>query len=93
MVPVDIPAVADDLGSDQDTVFGRLYYHLDPMYAEPKQDGRARKVFFTRQVGDMVNAVNFPHLEAVLAGLWYDTGAYSPARRRRFPAADGRRTT
>jgi hypothetical protein len=34
-VPIDIPAVAAELGADVNSVFGGLYYHLDPLYAEP----------------------------------------------------------
>jgi hypothetical protein len=39
-VPIDIPAIADKLGIDQYTVFGRLYYHLDPKYAPPVEPGQ-----------------------------------------------------
>jgi hypothetical protein len=72
MVPIDIPAIARRLGVDADTIFGRLYYHLDPKYAEPAFQGRPRKALFTPVAGKDKNCVNFPLLEAVLAGLWQD---------------------
>ena len=72
IIPIDIPAIAQDLGVDANSVFGRLYYHLDPKYAEPAFQGRARKALFSPVVGDDQNCVNFPLLEAVLAGLWQE---------------------
>jgi hypothetical protein len=69
MVPIDIPAIARELGVDPESVFGRLYFHLDPTYGE-KPDKGPRKAFFSPLVGDDLNCVNFPLLEAVLAGLW-----------------------
>jgi hypothetical protein len=70
MVPIDVPTIADTLGVDSDSVFGRLYFHLDRVYGEePDSQGR-RKAFFTPRAGNDKNCVNFPLLEAVLAGLW-----------------------
>jgi hypothetical protein len=70
MVPIDIPAIASGLGVDRDSVFGRLYFHLDPTYGEGPDGHGPRKTFFTPLSGDDANCVNFPLLEAVLAGLW-----------------------
>lgn len=71
LVPVDLGRVARELGVDADSVFGRLYYHLDAKYGEPRPPGGGpRKVFFTPVAGDDRDCVNFPLLEAVLAGLW-----------------------
>jgi hypothetical protein len=71
LVAVDLAAVAHRLGVDVNSVFGRLYYHLDPKYAPPQADPKSpRKVLFTPAAGDDRNCVNFPLLEAVLAGLW-----------------------
>lgn len=67
-VPIDIPAIASELGVDVDSVFGRLYFHLEPLYGENK-DGSG-KAFFMPVAGRDRNCVNFPLLEAVLAGLW-----------------------
>jgi len=73
MVPIDIPSIANELDADADSVFGRLYHHLDPQYAQepdPTVGRRGRKSFFTLKAGDDANCINLPLLEAVLAGLW-----------------------
>jgi hypothetical protein len=70
LVPIDIEGIAESLGVDKASVFGRLYYHLDREYGEAPETGKARKVFFTPVAGSETNCVNFPLLEAVLAGLW-----------------------
>jgi hypothetical protein len=70
-LPIDIPAIGGDLGVDPHIVFGRLRYHLDPLYGEPEEDGKkGRKAFFMEQPGETPDRINFPMLEAVLAGLW-----------------------
>jgi hypothetical protein len=72
-LPIDIPAIATDLGTDSDTVAGRLRHHLDQVYSEHRRDdGKARISFFSPQLGTAANCVNFPLLEAVLAGLWQE---------------------
>jgi hypothetical protein len=63
-VPIDLPAIANHFGVDVDSIFGRLYYHLEPKY------GEGEKAFFTPVAGPDQNCVNFPLLEAVFAGLW-----------------------
>lgn len=72
LVPIDIPAIADEFGVDVHSVFGRLYYHLDRLYGEDEDaaKGRPRKSFFALKAGTAANCINFPLLEAVLAGLW-----------------------
>jgi len=72
LVPIDIPAIAAKLGVDVASVYGRLYYHLDRLYGEEPQPGRPRKAFFAPRAGQEQNCVNFPLLEAVLAGLWQE---------------------
>jgi hypothetical protein len=72
LIPIDIPGIADSLGVNADTVFGRLYHHLDPKYAPPPEPDGSRKLLFTPVAGDAYNCVNFPMLEAVLAGLWQE---------------------
>ena len=70
-VPIDLQRIAADLGVDVDSVFGRLYYHLEPKYGEQVSQSRdPQKAFFAPIVGDDQNCVNFPLLEAVLASLW-----------------------
>jgi hypothetical protein len=46
MVPIDIPQLARELGVDTDSVFGRLYFHLDPIYGGQPDAKGTRKVFF-----------------------------------------------
>jgi hypothetical protein len=64
MVPIDLEAVAERLGVSAESVFGRLYYHLEPKYGDPP------RFFFSPVVSDDRNCVNFPMVEPVLAGLW-----------------------
>jgi hypothetical protein len=73
-IQVDIPAIAAHFNVDENLIFGRLYYHLEPKYGEPERDdGKARKAFFSMTPLDgQANVVNFPMLESVLAGLWAD---------------------
>ena len=70
-VPLDLPAIANHFGVDDDSIFGRLYYHLEPKYGE-KDDQKfgPQKSFFTPVAGPDKNCVNFPLLEAVFASLW-----------------------
>ncbi|HEU5371531.1 MAG TPA: hypothetical protein VFU51_03995 [Gaiellaceae bacterium] len=70
-VPIDIPALAADLGVDIASVHGRLHHHLDPKYGEPAFQGKPRRFFFSPVVGNETNCVNFL-LEAVVADLWED---------------------
>jgi hypothetical protein len=72
LVPIDIPAIATKLGVDDNSVFGRLYYHLEPKYAPPPSPTGAKAVFLTPVAGEDVNCVNFPLLEAVVANLWQE---------------------
>lgn len=65
-VPVDIQAIADELGVDADSVFGRLYYDLEKRYGYENDDGTTVH-FFTLAVRDDSHCINFPLLEAVLA--------------------------
>ena len=71
-VPLDVPAIASKLGVSPNSVVGRLYHHLDPMYAQepdPTVGRTARKFLFSLRVGNEVNCINFPLMEAVLADL------------------------
>jgi hypothetical protein len=69
MVPLDLPGIAQELGVNANSIWGRLYHHLDPLYAEEK--GKAgRKALFVARPGDEPDLINFPFLEAVFAGLW-----------------------
>ena len=70
MIPIDVEAVAADLGTDADTVWGRLYHHLDRLYGEERRPGSSRRALFVPSEAE--NMVNMPLLEAVLAGLWQE---------------------
>jgi hypothetical protein len=71
-VPIDVHAIALSLGTNADTVWGRLYHHLDRVYGEEQPaDGSARRALFIASP-DGTNSINFPLLEAVLAGLWQE---------------------
>jgi hypothetical protein len=98
-VPVDLLAIANHFGVDVDSIFGRLYYHLEPKYGGERdpQLGGPQKSFFTPVAGPDQNCVNFPLLEAVLASLWQQrrrdslaiaTAAFSRDRARFLTGVD-----
>jgi hypothetical protein len=70
-IPINIPAIAAELGTTDDSVFGRLYFHLEERYGTVDEKG-VHKSLFTPKLGSEANCVNFPLLEAVLAGLWLE---------------------
>ena len=67
-VPIDIQQIANDLGVDEDIVFGRLYYHLEHKYGYKQDDGTSVP-FFSLRVGDDVHCMNFPLMASVLADI------------------------
>jgi hypothetical protein len=67
-VPVDLRAVAAELGVDGDIVFGRLYFHLDPKFRYKKAENTFVSLFEI-QVGGERHCVNFPLLASALASL------------------------
>jgi hypothetical protein len=70
-VPIDLHAVADELGVDANAVHGRLYHHLDPLYGTPADEhGRRKGLFIPRSEGRDDDVIVFPVLEAALADLW-----------------------
>ena len=68
-VPIDLNALARDLGVDSDIVFGRLYYDLESRYGYDVENDKSHTYFFSTQVGGDRHCVHFPYLAAVLAGL------------------------
>jgi hypothetical protein len=68
-VPVAMHDIAAELGISVHSVFGRLYYHLDPKHAPPPEPGKPRRSLFAPKLGLEANCINFPLLEAVVAGL------------------------
>ncbi|NYT78083.1 hypothetical protein H0A71_13875 [Alcaligenaceae bacterium] len=67
-VPIDCKSIANDLKTEPDIVFGRLYYHLERKYGYEKSDG-SKVHLFALKVGNDPKCVNFPLLASVLAGL------------------------
>jgi hypothetical protein len=77
-VPIDIQQVSDDLKVDANIVFGRLYYYLEQRYRY-RQENDAQVSLFARAVGKSRNAVNFPYMASVLAGLREEHKKYKAA--------------
>ncbi len=66
-VPIDIKAIAEHFGVDQDIVFGRLYYHLNEKHSF--EQGGARVDLFHLQIGGQRHCVQFPLLASLAADL------------------------
>ena len=60
--------MAEDLATDAELVFGRLYYALDARHRYTQADG-SRVALFQMRVGGDRHIVNFPLLESVYADL------------------------
>lgn len=67
-VPIRCADIAEDLKTDKDIIFGRLYYHFERKFGYENDDGRVVH-FFALQLGCEKHCVNFPLMTAVLAGL------------------------
>lgn len=67
MIPIDVEAVAKQLGTDKYLLFGYLNSYLDHKYRHRTGENSFIHLF-TPVVGDMRHAVNFPYLAAILAG-------------------------
>lgn len=74
-VPIDVKALADHFRTDPDIIFGRLYYHLEPKHGFSRSDG-SKVPFFTLKAGEDKQAVQFPLLASVLAGLREERGKH-----------------
>ncbi|HYU77409.1 MAG TPA: hypothetical protein VEK56_00405 [Vicinamibacterales bacterium] len=69
-VPIDIVAVARDLRTDADLLFGRLYNDLQKRYGYRDEREDSEVPFFALGVGQKdKHVVHFPYLAAVLALL------------------------
>lgn len=66
-VPIDIHTVAEEVGVDEDMIFGRLYYHFNKKYSYRDENGE-RITFFTSLKFEGMS-VNFPLVASVLADL------------------------
>src|SRR5262245_57053504 len=77
-VPIDCAAIAQDLSSDPDIIFGRLYYDLEKRYGYEQKDGSVVR-FFAFQVGEDRHAVHFPYLASVVANLRSESRRHTTA--------------
>ena len=68
-VPIDIEKIAARLGADVNSIFGRLYYHLNQKYGYQLVGDNRRVAFFTPVAGADKNCIQFPLLESVLASM------------------------
>ena len=75
MVPIDIPAIAKHFKTDNDLIFGRLYYHLQEKYGYQRPHGEI-VALFTPKAGQDKNCVNMPLVAAVLAGMQEEYGRH-----------------
>jgi hypothetical protein len=75
-VPISIPKIAKHFKVDDDIIFGRFYYYLDPKYSFWDLD-KTKKAFFHRGTDEKEkHCVNFPLLSSVLAELQYENKKY-----------------
>lgn len=77
MVPIDIPAIANEFKVDVDIVFGLLYYHLDHKYRYSEGDASVR--LFVKQAGADRDCVHFPYLSSILSELRNEEQKYQTA--------------
>lgn len=66
-VPIDIHKVAEEVGVDEDMIFGRLYYHFNKKYSYKDEKGERITFFASLKFEGM--SVNFPLVASVLADL------------------------
>jgi hypothetical protein len=72
-LPVDLAVIADELETDGNLVFGRLYYYLDQKHAYKAGDGAEVHLFWLRfGSAQSPHQINFPMLASVLAALQED---------------------
>lgn len=76
-VPIEINKIAEEVGVDEDMVFGRLYYHFNKKYSYRDENGE-RITFFTSLKFEGM-AVNFPLVASVLADLETENMKYKTA--------------
>ena len=67
-VPIDIKTIAKHFKTDEDIIFGRLYYHLEPKYGFT-QDNDSKVHFFALSVGIDTHCIQFPLLASLIASL------------------------
>jgi hypothetical protein len=73
-IPIDISKIALHFKTDDDIIFGRLYYHLNNRYGY-YNDGKTVK-FFQEVQGENKRCIHFPLLASALASLQEDHRRY-----------------
>ena len=68
-MPIDIPAIADDLDLNADMVAGRLRHDLNQKY-QRHEPGQPNVSFFAPLISNEANSMNWPLLVGVLARMW-----------------------
>lgn len=76
-VPIDINVVAEEVGVDEDMIFGRLYYHFNKKYSYRDESGDRITFFASIKFDGM--SVNFPLVASVLADLEKEDKKYKMA--------------
>lgn len=67
-IPIDCAVIANELETDADIVFGRLYYYLDQRHRY-EQPNRSVVHLFAFEAGGQRHCIHFPYLASVLADL------------------------
>lgn len=70
-IPIDISKVALHFKTDEDIIFGRLYYYLNNKYGYKCDDG-SKVPFYTEVMGEGKKCINFPLMASILASLQED---------------------
>jgi len=73
-VPIDIQTVAEEVGVEEDMIFGRLYYHFNKKYSYRDENGEKITFFTSLKFEGM--SVNFPLVASVLADLETEDAKY-----------------
>ena len=68
-VPINCKEIAQQLNTDNDIIFGRLYYHLENLYGYKQDDGTSVHFFANAIKENEIHCINFPLMASVLAGM------------------------
>ena len=77
-VPIDIKKLAMKLGTDENILFGRLYYHLEKRFGYTNPDN-TNVYFFAKKVGKDMHCIHYPYLASVLASMKSENRKYMVA--------------
>ncbi|MBT9612358.1 MAG: hypothetical protein IV108_03720 [Burkholderiales bacterium] len=77
-VPIDLKKLATKLETDENILFGRLYYHLEKKFGYTNPDN-TNVQFFAKKVGKDMHCIHFPYLASVLASMKSENRKYMVA--------------